>query len=145
MIGITYDTAMKIVIDTNVLIAAVRSRRGASFKLLSIIGSNAFCYVLSVPLLFEYEDVLYRSGLGITLSDNAKKSILNRLCFFAECREIYFLWRPHLKDPKDDMVLELAVESNCTHIVTFNQRDFLGVAEFGIKTITPREFLELLQ
>lgn len=135
---------MKIVIDTNVLVSAAISRRGASFKLLSMIGSKEFSYVLSVPLLFEYEDVLYRNKLGITISEDGKQSILNRLCFFAEHREIYFLWRPHLRDPKDDMVLELAVESNCTHIVTYNKRDFLGVAEFGINAISPKEFLELL-
>jgi len=135
---------MKIVIDTNVVVAAVKSRKGASFKLLSMIGSSTFSYTLSVPLLFEYEDVLHRRELEITISESAKNAILNRLCFFAERREIYFLWRPHLRDPKDDMILELAVESNCTHIVTYNQRDFVGTTDFGIETVNPKEFLELL-
>lgn len=53
----------------------------------------------------------------------------------------FFLWRPFLKDPKDDMVLELAVEAQCEYIVTFNQKDFVGSDQFGIAVVTPQEFL----
>jgi len=58
-------------------------------------------------------------------------------------REIFFLWRPYLKDPKDDLVLEVAVESKSKVIVTYNQKDFVGVDKFGIKVFTPKEFLEM--
>ena len=58
-------------------------------------------------------------------------------------RPIFFLWRPFLKDPRDDLVLELAVEAECEYIVTYNQRDFAGVARSGIRIVTPKEFLEM--
>ncbi len=56
-------------------------------------------------------------------------------------RKIFYLWRPHLRDPKDDLVLEVAVESQSEYIITFNQKDFKGVEKFGIKVVTPKEFL----
>ena len=67
--------------------------------------------------------------------------ILDYLCMVSEHRRIFFLWRPFLKDPKDDMVLELAVEAEVEYIVTHNLKDFHGVEHFGIKAITPKEFL----
>ncbi len=132
----------KIVIDTNVLIAAMRSKRGASFKLLSLIGESKFEFVLSVPLFLEYEDVALRQVEKIGISRKAVHAILDRLCFFADHREIYFLWRPFLSDPKDDMVLELAVEARCDFIVSYNKSDFAGIEKFGLYVINPKEFLE---
>lgn len=70
--------------------------------------------------------------------------VLDFLCARANLCEIFYLWRPHLRDPKDDFVLELAVEGNCHFIVTFNVKDFAGVEQFGIKAMTPKEFLQLL-
>jgi predicted nucleic acid-binding protein len=55
--------------------------------------------------------------------------------------KVFFLWRPLLKDPKDDMVLEVAVAAGCTRIVTFNGKDFAGAQRFGIKVLTPQAFL----
>ncbi|MEP6836253.1 MAG: PIN domain-containing protein [Gemmatimonas sp.] len=66
------------------------------------------------------------------------------LCSVAHHRQIYFLWRPFLRDPNDDMVLEVAVEAQCTYIVTFNLRDFVGIEQFGLQAITPGQFLALL-
>ena len=57
--------------------------------------------------------------------------------------QIYYLWRPQLKDPGDDMVLELAVTANCNYIITYNVKDFKGIEKFGIKAITPKKFLEM--
>jgi hypothetical protein len=68
--------------------------------------------------------------------------ILDYLCTVGDRRSIFFLWRPLLKDPKDDMVLELAVEAECESIVTYNQRDFAGADRFGVRIVTPREFLQ---
>ncbi|QTA80475.1 Putative toxin-antitoxin system, toxin component, PIN-like [Desulfonema limicola] len=134
----------RIVIDTNVFIAALRSKRGASFKLLSIIGKNHYEFVFSVPLLLEYEDVAMRHAEKIGLSVRAVKAILDRMCYYADHREIYFLWRPYLSDPKDDFVLELAVESNCNYIVSYNKKDFQGIEKFGLHVLTPKEFLKLI-
>jgi len=137
---------LQIVLDTNVLVSALRSRRGTSFLLLSRVGrpDAGFELNLSVPLVFEYEDVLQRQQrtLGLTASDVA--DVLDYLCAVARHREIYFLWRPALRDPRDDMVLELAVEAACDFIVTFNARDFVGAERFGVRVITPQGLLRQL-
>jgi putative PIN family toxin of toxin-antitoxin system len=130
------------VLDTNVVFAALRSRRGASFRLLSLVGTGLFDVHLSVPLLFEYEDVLKRTGTGLTLAD--VDAVLDYLCGISLRQEIHFLWRPCLRDPKDDMVLELAVTSQCTHIITFNTADFSGSDRFGLQVLRPADFLQLL-
>jgi hypothetical protein len=67
---------------------------------------------------------------------------LDYLCSVATRREIFFLWRPFLRDREDDLVLELAVEASCDFIVTYNKRDFEGAEKFGIRVVTPKEFLE---
>lgn len=132
----------QIVIDTNVWIAALRSKRGASHKLLSLIDSGQFEANLSVPLVLEYEDVAKRLVGKIPLTARDIDDILDYICQVANRRKIYYLWRPFLSDPDDDMVLELAVAAECDFIITFNQSDFQGIELFGIDTITPREFLQ---
>jgi len=132
----------KIVIDTNILISALLSRRGAAFKLISLVGKGHYDYVLSVPLIIEYEDVLKRENSKIVLSLESINNVLDRLCFHAELREIFYLWRPYLNDPKDDLVLELAVESNCDSIITYNLKDFKNIDKFGLEAITPKVFLQ---
>ena len=132
----------QIVVDTNVLLSALRSNQGASFLLLTLIGrSNLFDINLSVPLVLEYEDVAKRPGLVPNLSERDVDDVLDYLCSVAHRHTIFFLWRPFLKDPKDDMVLELAVEAQCDYIVTFNRKDFAGSEKFGITVLTPQEFL----
>ena len=97
---------------------------------------------LSVPLIIEYEDVLKRENSKIVLSLESINNVLDRLCFHAELREIFYLWRPYLNDPKDDLVLELAVESNCDSIITYNLKDFKNIDKFGLEAITPKAFLQ---
>ena len=132
----------RIVIDTNVMVAALKSKRGASYKLLSIIDQDKFQISISVPLIIEYEYALKRTNLNILLTESEIDDILDYICQIADKREIFYLWRPYLKDPKDDMVLELAVESESDYIITYNQKDFQGVSKFGIKTLTPKAFLK---
>ena len=134
----------QVVIDTNVLLSALQSTKGASYRLLSLVGDNRWQLNLSVALVLEYEDVLKRTETGLKLTHDEIDDVLDFLCARANLCEIFYLWRPHLRDPKDDFVLELAVESSCNFIVTFNVKDFGGVEEFGIKAITPREFLQVL-
>lgn len=134
----------KIVIDTNVIVSALRSRNGFSFKLLSIIDDERFEINISVPLILEYEDALKREKSKIGLNTDDLNTILDYLCLVGIKREIYYLWRPFLKDIRDDMVLELAVESGSNFIITFNKNDFSGVEKFGLKLLTPKEFLKLL-
>ena len=132
----------KIVIDTNIIVSAMLSNKGVAFKLLSLIGKQKFKYVLSVPLVMEYEDVLKRKDSKIILSQEAINNILDRLCYHAGLRDIFYLWRPFLNDPKDDLVLELAVESNCNSIITYNLKDFKNINKFGLQAITPKTFLQ---
>jgi putative PIN family toxin of toxin-antitoxin system len=132
----------QIVIDTNVLVAGLRSRNGVAFLLLSLVGTDRFGINLSVPLVLEYEDVLLRRESGIPLSAPDTGAVLDFHCSIARTHEIFFLWRPLLRDSKDDMVLELAVKAGCPFIVTYNERDFAGCERFGIKALTPAAFLK---
>ena len=134
----------RIVLDTNVLVAGLRSSLGASHRVLSLVGSGRFTHVVSVALLFEYEAAVKRPESGIRLPRPAIDDILDYVCAAGERQPIYFLWRPTLPDPSDDLVLEVAVHGRCDRIVTFNTRDFVGLARFGIQVETPAEFLRSL-
>ena len=131
---------MKIVIDTNVLVTALRSRSGASFKLVSILPSAKFSIAISVPLVFEYEDALKRPELS-AITGRDIGDFVDFLCKIGDYQEIFFLWRPFLPDPYDDHVLEVAVAAGCDAIITYNKRDFRGVERFGIRVLDPRELL----
>jgi putative PIN family toxin of toxin-antitoxin system len=133
---------IQVVLDTNILISALRSQRGASYKLLMLIGRANFEINLSVSLMLEYEDVTKRLLGQIPLTESDIDDILDYLCQTANRREVFYLWRPFLKDPKDDMVLELAVSGGCEVIITYNRKDFVGIEEqFGLEIMTPAEFL----
>ena len=95
-----------------------------------------------MPLVFEYEDVLLRSELGIHEQD--AHEVINYICSVAHRQQVHFLWRPWLRDAKDDMVLEAAVAGQCSHIITFNTRDFVGVEKFGMQALWPADFLKLI-
>lgn len=125
-----------IVIDTNVLVAALKSSRGASYRLLSLVDSGRFVLNLSTPLVAEYEEVLKREVPALAVDD-----IIDYLCAIAHRHKVFYLWRPTLKDPDDDMVLELAVKSGAM-IVTWNVRDFAKAGRFGVAVVTPRQFLQ---
>ena len=133
--------SQRVVIDTNVIISGLRSRKGASFRILEMIGSAQFEITLSVPLALEYEEVAKRQSeeLGLTLAD--ADVLIEYWCRIAHLQAIHFLWRPVLRDIEDDHVLELAVEAGCALIVTHNVRDFAGSETFGITAIRPGEFL----
>jgi putative PIN family toxin of toxin-antitoxin system len=133
-----------VVLDTNVLIAGLRSANGASFAVLEGVGRK-FELNVSVPLVLEYESVTKRLAreLGLTFEDI--DDVLDHLCSVAHHRLIYYLWRPVLRDPNDDLVLELAVESNADYLVTHNIRDFAGSEQFGVRVISPRDFLGILR
>lgn len=133
-----------IVIDTNVIIAALRSKKGASFRLLSLVGTKRFVIHDSVALVLEYEDVIqrYRTELGLSQDDVAL--FIDSLCSMARHHKIYFLWRPSLPDANDELILELAVSAKCEFIVTHNVKDFKGTDKFGIKALTPKEFLQMI-
>jgi len=133
---------INVVIDTNVLISALRSKQGASHKLLLLLAEDAFTPNVSVPLFVEYESVAKRTGLLSGLNSSDINSILDYFLSKSNIRKIFYLWRPFLKDQKDDLVLEVAVESQSEYIITFNTSDFSGCEKFGVKIVTPYEFMK---
>ncbi len=134
----------RVVLDTNVLVAALRSRRGASFAVLSAVGTGAFEVVLTVPLVLEYEAVLLRPGLVPASADDIG-AVLDYLCAVGHHQTVHYLWRPRLRDPKDDMVLEATVAAGCGAVVTHNVRDFGAAAGLGVEPVTPAAFLHRLR
>ena len=130
--------------DTNVVVAALLFNRGASHRVLRLVGDPRWRINLSVPLVLEYEQTLKRVCTGGTLSDSDIESVVDFLCANANLRPIFFLWRPLLPDLQDDFVLELAIESRADFLLTFNTRDFVGAERFGVRVIAPREFLAII-
>lgn len=132
---------MFVVIDTNVLVAALRSKRGASFKVLSRLGTGAFDIAISVPLVLEYESALTRQLPETAFTEADIQDLLDYICLVAKRQSVFFLWRPLLKDPKDDMVAEVAAAAGCEAVVTFNRRHFHQLARFGMRIIPPADLL----
>ena len=129
---------VRAILDTNVIVSAMRSDRGTAFKLLSLVGSGHFEISVSVALVLEYEAALVR---WTPASEEEIVELLDYLCSVADRQKIFYLWRPYLRDPLDDHVLEVAVASRSEVIVTFNKRDFVGCERFGLRVVDPREFL----
>jgi predicted nucleic acid-binding protein len=123
-------------------VAAIRSRTGASFEVLSRVGTDEFEIAVSVSLVLEYEAVLLRHLSESALDEHDIGDLLDYLCSVAIHHQIFYLWRPFLGDPGDDLVLELAVSAGCNAIVTHNVRDFHGARELGVRVLTPGEFLQ---
>jgi predicted nucleic acid-binding protein len=128
------------VLDTDVLVAAVRSDRGASRVLLTAALQQRYPALASVPLMLQYESVLKRlehlAAAGITAED--VDVLLDAVARVAEPIQISYLWRPLLSDPTDDLVLETAVNGRASAIVTFNRQDFRAAENrFGIDILTP--------
>lgn len=137
---------MNVVLDTSVLVAAVRSRQGASFALVSSLPRPEFRIALSVALFTEWQDVLSRpEHLPPGMGPEDVRAFLRYLASIAHLQDVYYLWRPFLRDADDDMVLECAVASGSSYVVTHNVRDFRKITQFGIRPLTPSEFLHLLR
>ena len=131
--------------DTNILFSGLYSSSGASYQILKLIDSGKITPIISTTLLFEYEDVLKRKQKELGLSGNEVDVVLDNICALSKFQKIYFLWRPYLKDPKDDHVLEVAVASKTKIIVTHNMKDFKGVHKFGVTALRPGKLLEAIQ
>jgi putative PIN family toxin of toxin-antitoxin system len=137
---------MTIVIDTNVIVAALKSKTGAAYKLVSKIPSAQFQAALSNTLYSEYRDVVFRPAIRpVGSTDDDLMDFLDQILEHADTRNISYLWRPFLSDPKDDMLLEIAVASQAEYIVTYNIRDFDRIELFGIEAVRPGEFLKILE
>lgn len=112
--------------------------------MLRLILDGAIRPALSVPLVLEYEMVLKREAAALGQTAREIEGLLDYLCSIGQHQVIHFLWRPTLRDPRDELVLELAVAARCEYIVTHNTRDFVGADLFGITPLTSGAFLRLL-
>jgi len=139
---------MRLILDTATMVAAIRSGAGASRRLLVAGLEKRLTLLVSVPLMIEYEAVMTRSGHldAAQLSVEDVNVLLDAVAAVAEPVRLAFLWRPAVRDPDDDMVLEAAVNGQANAIVTFNVRDFHdAMKKFGIKVLTPGEAVQLLE
>lgn len=137
----------KLVLDTNILVAALRSKKGASRELLRLLSQDVFTAMVSVPLFLEYESVLKRPEhlLASGLRPDLVERFLDGFLLHSEPVAVSYLWRPQLNDPADEMVLEAAVNGRADWIVTHNVRHFTAAAKkFRLAIIGPSLILQKL-
>lgn len=136
---------MLVVLDTNILVAGLRSAFGASNEVLTRLAKGEFRAAVSTALVLEYEDVLMRPGMvPASYTPDQIGTFLDSFCALATEAYIYFRWRPFLPDPKDDMVFECALACGASYIITHNVSDFREAEAFGISVMTPSQFLSIL-
>jgi len=137
---------MRLVLDTNVIVAAFRSRNGASNLLLRSVDQGVLTPLCSTALFLEYEAVLSREetrkATGHSLEDVA--SVMSALAAVSEGVDISFRTRPMLSDVADEMVLEAALNGQAQAIVTHNIRDFRPALTLGVTVATPGEIIRRL-
>lgn len=139
---------MKVVLDTSVVAAGLRSRRGASNALLRLVAEGRLMLLASPPLFLEYEDVLLRAEQRLVhgLSEQQTEAFLGALAVWIEPVEIHYRWRPQTSDPGDEMVLEAALNGRADALVTHNVRHFAAsAARFRLAVLTPQEILQRLK
>lgn len=129
------------VMDTNILVAAFRSRTGASYEIFQRLRRDEWTAVLSNHLIFEYEEILKREAADLSLSLDDVDQILNALCARGEEWPLTHNWEPVLPDPDDEPLVQLARESGALVIVTHNTRHLQPATKLGIQVLKPREFV----
>jgi len=134
----------QIVVDTNVLVAGLRSNQGASYQLLMRLNDPRWQMNLSVGLVLEYEAVLKREQPKLFLTLEDIDGLIDDICCFANHQIIFYQWRPIAHDPNDDFVIDLAVRSQANFIITYNLRDIQPAEQFGIQVVTPKTFLQIM-
>ena len=131
----------RLTIDTNILVAATRNNAGPSFALMQLVRQTQVTMCCSPALFLEYEDVLTRAeqlaASGLQRTD--VNAILNELASLISPVTTHYQWRPQLRDPADEMVLEAAVNAQAHAIVTYNLRDFKPAQRFGILVLNPEQ------
>jgi putative PIN family toxin of toxin-antitoxin system len=139
---------VRLVLDTNVIVAAMRSPKGASAALLMAARRQQITILANVALALEYEATCRRAEHGVAagLRPSQVNIFVDAVIAMAEPVETHFLWRPQLRDPADEMVLEAAANGRASAIVTFNSRDFGGVPlQFGIEVLSPLDVLRRIK
>ena len=133
------------VLDTNVLVAAFRSRTGASFEIFRRLRLDEWTAILSNHLTYEYEEVLKRDAAALSLSLTDIDDLLNAICARGEEWSLTHDWEPVLHDPDDEPLVQLAQESGALVIITHNTRHLQPAVALGIQVLKPTEFLVILQ
>ena len=138
---------MRVVLDTSVLVAGLRSRLGASNRLLTLVAEGRCLPLVTTAMFLEYEDVLLRPEhrLATGMSESDVAGFLAAFASASEPVEVHFMWRPQLSDPADELILEAAVNGQAAAIVTHNVRDFHPAQQlFGVPVKTPAQVLKEL-
>jgi putative PIN family toxin of toxin-antitoxin system len=136
---------LRAVLDTNVLVAAFRSRNGASIEIFRRLRLDHWTAILSNHLIYEYEEVLKREAAALALSMTDIDQLLNAICARAEEWSLSHSWEPILPDPDDEPLVQLAQESGAMVIISHNTRHLQPAVALGIQILKPKEFLLLLQ
>lgn len=137
---------MRVVFDTSLIVSAVRSQSGASYALLAALPHPRYQICLSVALYMEWQAVLSRpEHMPPGQTTQTTRGFLRYLASIAHLQDVHYLWRPFLRDPTDDMVLELAIASQARYIVTHNLRDFDRTISMGVVAISPGDFFQRIQ
>lgn len=138
----------RVVLDTSVVVAALRTRAGAGNAVLQLVATRRLVALATPPLFLEYQDVLKRpeqriaNGLSLEMIDE----FLSELAALAEPVEVRFLWRPQVRDPSDEMVLEAAINGHADALVTYNIRDFASAGErFAVPILSPPDLLKMVK
>jgi len=138
----------RIVLDTSVVVAGVRTRLGAGNAVLRLVAQGRLVILATPPLFLEYEEVLKRPEHQLVhgLAPAEIDEFLAELAALIEPVEVHFLWRPQSRDPKDEMVLEAAINGRADGLVTCNVADFVGIAErFKIPLLRPADLLRRMK
>jgi|SRR5579859_3519939 len=136
---------LRVVLDTSVVVAALRSRKGAGNAILRLVAERKIKLLATPPLFLEYEEVLKRSEQRLVhgLSTEQVDEFLAELAALIEPVDSHFLWRPQVRDVSDEMVLEAAVNGEADALVTYNVSDFAEAApRFGIRVLRPADILK---
>ena len=138
----------RVVLDTSVVVAALRTRAGAGNAVLRLVANRRLKALVSPPLFLEYEDVLKRAeqriayGLTLEMIDE----FLAELAALIEPVEVRFLWRPQVRDPSEEMVLEAAINGRADALVTYNIRDFaVAGVRFAVPVLRPPDLLKMVK
>jgi putative PIN family toxin of toxin-antitoxin system len=136
---------LRIVLDTSVMVAALRTRLGVGNAVLRLVAQKSVIALATPPLFLEYEDVLKRPEHQLVhgLAPEAVDEFLAELAALIEPVEVHFQWRPQSRDPNDEMVLEAAINGRADALVTYNLKDFAGAGErFRISVLRPGDLLK---
>jgi predicted nucleic acid-binding protein len=134
----------RVILDTNVVLAAMRSQTGASHRLLLTIGHPRWQSVVTPAVMYEYEAVARRPGNVPGLSSQEITNVLDLLYHQSHRQMVWFSWRPLSSDPGDEAILEAAIAGGCDFVVSFNERHLRAAREFGIEVLKPAELLKLI-